>query len=137
MPPSLVSVALPLPFQQPFTYRLPAGTPVPERGCRVQVPFGQRRAIGVVTGPGEVAVEGARLRDVVAEEREILRDLGIVAFTMSDLERRGIGEVCDEIFGHLRRRTRAFAVGTRGLFLPSFPTAARPSGHQNHQHVYE
>jgi primosomal protein N' (replication factor Y) (superfamily II helicase) len=47
---SLVSVALPLPFQAPFSYRLPKGATRPERGVRVLVPFGSRRVIGVVCG---------------------------------------------------------------------------------------
>ncbi len=51
MPAGLISVALPVPFQAPFTYRMPPGVPAPERGVRVLVPFGSRRMIGVVTGP--------------------------------------------------------------------------------------
>jgi primosomal protein N' (replication factor Y) len=66
MPPALVSVALPLPFQQPFTYRLPPGVSLPERGCRVQVPFGGRVAIGVVVGPGEATDETVKLKEVAA-----------------------------------------------------------------------
>ena len=53
----LVSVALPVPFQAPFTYRMPAGVPIPERGVRVLVPFGSRRMIGVVVGAGTEAAE--------------------------------------------------------------------------------
>jgi len=49
---SVVSVAVPLPFQAPFSYRMPAGAPLPERGVRVMVPFGSRRVIGVVCGRG-------------------------------------------------------------------------------------
>jgi primosomal protein N' (replication factor Y) len=59
----LVSVALPVPFQAPFTYRMPAGIPVPARGVRVQVPFGSRRMIGVVVGEGTEA-EGRSLKEV-------------------------------------------------------------------------
>src|SRR5262245_37197006 len=59
----LVDVALPLPFQAPFTYRLPESEPVPDRGVRGVVPFGSRRVIGVVTGPGRVR-EGIALKDV-------------------------------------------------------------------------
>jgi primosomal protein N' (replication factor Y) len=66
MMPRLVSVALPLPFQTPFTYRLPAGEQIPPAGCRVQVPFGARRVIGVVTGPGEAPRKGVKLKDVTA-----------------------------------------------------------------------
>ena len=58
-----VSVALPVPFQAPFTYRMPAGVPVPERGVRVQVPFGSRRMIGVVVGAATEA-EGRALKEV-------------------------------------------------------------------------
>jgi primosomal protein N' (replication factor Y) len=66
MPADLVSVAIPLPFQKPFTYRLPAGLLVPERGCRVQVPFGGRLAIGVVMGPAPATDEGVTLKEVAA-----------------------------------------------------------------------
>ena len=55
---------MPVPFQAPFTYRLPAGVPVPERGVRVLVPFGGRRMIGVVCGPGAEEA-GRSLKDVV------------------------------------------------------------------------
>jgi primosomal protein N' (replication factor Y) len=59
---TFVSVAVPLPFQAPFTYRMAERQPVPARGVRVQVPFGGRRVIGVVLGaaaapPAEVAVK--------------------------------------------------------------------------------
>ncbi|MEZ5834195.1 MAG: primosomal protein N' [Geminicoccaceae bacterium] len=43
----LVSVLLPLPFDRSFTYAVKAG-PVPLPGRFVRVPFGPRRAIGVV-----------------------------------------------------------------------------------------
>jgi primosomal protein N' (replication factor Y) len=62
----LVSVALPLPFQAPFTYRLPRGAPIPQMGCRVQVPFAGRRVIGVVTGAAEPPEKKMKLREVAA-----------------------------------------------------------------------
>ena len=37
-----VEVALPLPLQATFTYRVPEGMDVPSRGVRVLVPFGPR-----------------------------------------------------------------------------------------------
>jgi primosomal protein N' (replication factor Y) len=61
---ALVDVALPLPFQAPFTYRLPVGEAMPDRGVRVVVPFGSRRVIGVVTGRGRER-EGIALKDIV------------------------------------------------------------------------
>src|SRR5262245_13050172 len=60
----LVDVALPLPVQAPFTYRLPGRAPTPERGVRVVVPFGSRRVIGVVAGPARPRA-GLVLKDVV------------------------------------------------------------------------
>lgn len=52
MPVRAVDVALPLPMQSTFSYAVPESEAVPERGCRVLVPFGARRIIGTVTGPG-------------------------------------------------------------------------------------
>jgi len=60
----LIQVVVPVPFQAPFTYRLPDGAAEPARGVRVLVPFGGRRMIGVVVGP---AAEGGgrELKDVL------------------------------------------------------------------------
>ena len=77
----LVAVALPLPFQEPFTYRMPAGAPVPERGTRVQVPFGGRRAIGVVTGPAAPPAGDVRLKEVSS----VLDEVPLVAPPLLDL----------------------------------------------------
>jgi primosomal protein N' (replication factor Y) len=61
-----VSVAVPLPFQAPFTYRMPPGEPVPERGVRVQAPFGGRRVIGVVVGAAAAPPATVGVKDVAA-----------------------------------------------------------------------
>lgn len=64
MPGRLVDVALPLPVQTTFSYRVPEGALMPGRGVRVLVPFGARRVIGIVTG--RVAqVPGAAVKDVI------------------------------------------------------------------------
>ncbi len=63
-----VSVALPLPLQTPFTYRVPEGMPTAERGCRVLVSFGPRRVIGIVTG-------GVVTGNATAEPVGALKDL--------------------------------------------------------------
>jgi primosomal protein N' (replication factor Y) len=76
----LVSVALPLPVQSCFTYRVPASLPLPERGCRVLVPFGRRRAVGVVTGAAEAAPEAA-LRDVL----DVVDEAALVPAPLLDL----------------------------------------------------
>src|SRR5260221_2329208 len=75
MPGLAVSVAIPLPFQAPFTYRMPVGMAVPEPGVRVLVPFGARRVIGVVTGPAEeTGNPGMALKDV----QEVLDEAPLV-----------------------------------------------------------
>jgi primosomal protein N' (replication factor Y) len=76
----LVSVALPLPVQAPFTYRVPELLPLPERGCRVLVPFGRRRAVGVVTGPAEGA-PAAQLKDVL----DVVDEAALVSPPLLDL----------------------------------------------------
>jgi primosomal protein N' (replication factor Y) len=76
----LVSVALPLPVRTGFTYRVPEEMPLPVRGVRVVVPFGRRRAVGVVTGPAEPAV-GLVLKDVV----EVVDETPLVSPPLLDL----------------------------------------------------
>jgi primosomal protein N' (replication factor Y) (superfamily II helicase) len=61
---TLVSVALPLPFHTSFTYRVPPSWPPLERGVRVVVPFGKRRAVGFVLGPAPAA-PNLELKDVL------------------------------------------------------------------------
>ena len=60
-----VDVALPLPLQTAFSYRVPERWPVPERGVRVTAPFGARRVIGMVTGPSAAAAD-RDLKDITA-----------------------------------------------------------------------
>jgi primosomal protein N' (replication factor Y) len=75
-----VSVALPVPFQAPFTYRMAAGVPLPERGVRVLVPFGNRRMIGVVVGASTEA-EGHPLKEVA----QVLDESPLVPPVLLDL----------------------------------------------------
>jgi arginase len=48
------------------------------------------------------------LRDVVPEELQIIRDKSITSYTMSDIERLGIVNVCEEAFEHMKKNTHAF-----------------------------
>src|SRR2546430_1464572 len=96
----LVAVALPLPFQAPFSYRVPEAMPLPERGARVLVPFGSRRVVGVVLVDQQIAqttfteVRLAWLADPAAETKgkaqralvDRLRDAG-AALPVPDLVR--------------------------------------------------
>jgi primosomal protein N' (replication factor Y) (superfamily II helicase) len=74
-----VEVALPLPLQCTFTYRLPEGAPVPARGVRVLVPFGPRRVIGLVTGIATTLPE--TMKDVV----EVLDEVPLAPPPLLDL----------------------------------------------------
>ena len=63
---SLVSVAVPVPFLDLLTYRVPDGVPVPPVGARVRVPLGSRTVTGCVLRhdpPGDQA--GPEIRDIV------------------------------------------------------------------------
>jgi primosomal protein N' (replication factor Y) len=61
---TLIRVALPLPLDRLFTYRLPDDARVPARGARVVVGFGRRRLVGFAIDAAEEAPEGVRLRRV-------------------------------------------------------------------------
>jgi primosomal protein N' (replication factor Y) len=62
----LIDVALPLPLQRAFTYRVPDAMPLPPRGARVLVPFGRRRSLGVALGaPAPPPAADAELKDVM------------------------------------------------------------------------
>ena len=79
-----MDVALPLPLQTPFTYRVAerhaAGARARGRGWLV--PFGPRRVIGVVTGPASAPAIGERtLKDVI----EVLDEAPLVAPPLLDL----------------------------------------------------
>jgi arginase len=50
------------------------------------------------------------LRDIVSQEREIIHDMSITTYTMSDIERLGIARVCDEAFGYMNQRMDAFVL---------------------------
>jgi primosomal protein N' (replication factor Y) len=64
---TIIVVAVPAPLRQPFDYLPPSGWqgPPPAAGCRVRVPFGRRRVIGVVVGSRRASrVQGGRLRPI-------------------------------------------------------------------------
>ncbi len=63
----LVAVAVPVPYLNELTYRVPAGMPVPPVGARVRVPIGSRMVVGCVVALDVPAIE-AGMKDV----REVL-----------------------------------------------------------------
>jgi len=60
----VVEVALPLPLYATFSYRVGEPWAVPPRGARVEVPFGNRKAVGVVTRSGIAPPASVELKDV-------------------------------------------------------------------------
>ncbi|MBI5904254.1 MAG: primosomal protein N', partial [Deltaproteobacteria bacterium] len=66
--PLFVQVAVPLPIDHPFTYRVPAGEEHRAQvGVRVLVPFGRRKLTGLVTEITDAsALEGREAKDLLA-----------------------------------------------------------------------
>jgi len=52
-PLKIIKVALPVPLRRVFDYLLPAEIVEPAPGCRVSVPFGSRKLVGVVVGTAD------------------------------------------------------------------------------------
>ena len=50
------------------------------------------------------------LRDVVDEERQTIRELGIKAYGMSEIERLGISQICEETFTRMNESTDGFVL---------------------------
>ncbi len=70
----IVRVALDVPLRRLFDYQAPAGKPLAasDRGCRVLVPFGAQRKVGVIVDlPTATEIADSRLKPCVA----VLRDL--------------------------------------------------------------
>jgi primosomal protein N' (replication factor Y) len=61
---ALIRVALPLPLDRLFTYRLDEDLPSPARGARVVVGFGRRRLVGFAVETTDVEPEGVRLKRI-------------------------------------------------------------------------
>ena len=62
--PQLISVAVPVPFLDLLTYRVPESMPAPVVGARVRVPVGSRLLTGVVVD-ADVPPTDVELKDVV------------------------------------------------------------------------
>ena len=59
----ILRVALPVPLPQAFDYLPPPGDAAPQPGCRVEVPFGRSRRIGIVVGMARASgLPDARLK---------------------------------------------------------------------------
>ncbi len=77
-----VQVALPVPTRHTYTYLIPDETPLAEPGCRVRVPFGRQRLLGIVVDEPapKVLPEGLKPVQSVIDEKPFLpRD--VLAFS--------------------------------------------------------
>jgi arginase len=50
------------------------------------------------------------LRDITTTERDAIVEHGITAYSSTDVERMGIGEICDRTFAHMAERTDGFVL---------------------------
>jgi len=93
----VLKVAVAVPLSREFDYLPPKDTPAPAPGCRVEVPFGSRRQVGVVLRlAGESTLAPGKLRRASAalDAEPILAadDLRLIQFT-ADYYHHPVGEV--------------------------------------------
>jgi arginase len=76
--------------------------------------------------PDRVVMIG--IREVDNEERELVKRSGVRVFTMTEIDRRGIGAVLEEALGILTQRTDGFSVTLDADFLDPYdsPGVATP-----------
>jgi len=81
----LASVAVPVPFLDILTYRVPDGVPLPARGARVVVPLGKRSVTGIVVDPAGSLDAGQTPPDKIKNILEILDDEAFLPGDVVDL----------------------------------------------------
>ena len=107
----ILKVAVSVPLSRAFDYLPDAGSPVPEPGCRVRVPFGTKQRVGVVIAHAEASdLPSRRVRPCteVLDTSPLLRegDLQLIRFT-SDYYHHPIGEVLAAALPALLRHGKA------------------------------
>lgn len=73
----VVQVALPVPLNRAFDYRLADNMPIPPIGSRVLVPFGKRQALGVVVDhshSSELPEDQLKTVDLVLDHETLFPD---------------------------------------------------------------
>ena len=93
----ILKVAVSVPLSTAFDYRPPSGTPLPEPGTRVLVPFGRRQQVGLVLAhahTSEIPLEKLRRCSQLLDDKPLLSadDLWLIRFT-SDYYHHPVGEV--------------------------------------------
>jgi len=94
---TVLKVAVNVPLSREFDYLAPADGTVPAAGCRVRIPFGRRREVGLVLGDAaESSLPAQKIRrvDEVIDPEPLVgaADLRLIRFT-SDYYHHPIGEV--------------------------------------------
>ena len=120
----VLKIAVPVPVRRLFDYLPPAGTDpdAPRPGARVEVPFGQRRRIGVLVEVAESSeLDPGRLRPALAilDEEPLLsaNDLALLAWA-SRYYHYPIGEALALAFAPLLREGKSAAPETIRLLCP-------------------
>ena len=95
--PTILKVAVNVPLSRLFDYLAPAGITHAKPGCRVLVPFGRRKQVGLVMECGQASdVPASKLKrcEAVLDEEPLLAaaDLQLIRFT-STYYHHPIGEV--------------------------------------------
>jgi primosomal protein N' (replication factor Y) len=127
----ILQVAINAPLSRLFDYLPPSAGDAAVPGCRVRVPFGRRRQIGVVIAHApESPLPVSRLRRVqaVIDDGPLLReqDLWLVRFT-SDYYHHPIGEVVAAALPALLRRGEPLAPAEQRLVITGEGAAQRLS----------
>ena len=116
--PRLVSVAVPVPFLPPLTYRVPAGAELPAAGVRVRVPLGRRVVIGCVvpdaSSPPPPDDQVRDLLEILDAEPYLPDDVLRLALWVADYYICGAGEAVAAALPPLAARARG-AVGAAGF----------------------
>ena len=110
-PEPILKVAVSVPLSRAFDYRPAAGSPVPQPGCRVRIPFGAGQRVGVVidhASASELAPGRLRQCTGVLDGDPLLGedDLRLIRFT-SSYYHHPIGEVVAAALPALLRQGKA------------------------------
>ncbi|MEE8427312.1 MAG: primosomal protein N' [Woeseiaceae bacterium] len=107
----ILKIAVNVPLSRQFDYLPPVGVPAPEPGCRVLVPFGRQRQIGLVLAHTDHStLSRTKIRRVlsVLDEVPLLSDadLWLISLT-SDYYHHPVGEVVAAALPALLRQGKA------------------------------
>ena len=124
----LASVAVPVPFLDPLTYRVPDGLVTPLPGARVLVPLGTRTVTGCVVSRGATEERNLKdLIDVLDAEPFLPRDVLELALWVAEYYACGPGEAVAAAMPPYAWLEASDASKSRILGEPRFKTAV-PTG---------